>query len=236
MESDCTFCALVAGRQVVPGGILYQDESWYVCHCPPTRGGTFPLPGMLVMATTSHVEDLGGLSTQAARRKGMVEKFAVQVIQGSLAVDTVYLFPTDENSVHVHAYLIPKYEVLRGGQLLIQYQVFQDRTWHVNHQLASSHAQALAVGWRMMTEEQPGALLDHVPVTTQVSHAPTILVPTLSAAVMGGRKRHTMSMVKSTCCNAPLIRPEKIGPLLCNACKNLAFDPGTPPTTGHPTQ
>lgn len=87
MERDgCPGCDLLAGRRVLPGGIVYQTASWVVNHAiGPLNLGT------LIVAPREHIISVADLEVPAAAELGPVLRLTAAVIELLCRPEQVYV-------------------------------------------------------------------------------------------------------------------------------------------------
>ncbi len=82
----CLGCDLLAGRTVLPGGIVHETRQWVVNHCVgPLNVGT------LVVAPRRHVVAVASLSDEESAEMGPLLRRSAQVIERLCSPEQVYV-------------------------------------------------------------------------------------------------------------------------------------------------
>jgi diadenosine tetraphosphate (Ap4A) HIT family hydrolase len=103
---DCLLCRKHRGQAPPPGGYIYEDEYWMVCHAPADRG---PL-GTLFIESRRHLLDFGELTDEEAAAFGSVANKTYRALHALVHPDRIYEVAMMEGVPHFHAWLVP-----RGG-------------------------------------------------------------------------------------------------------------------------
>lgn len=116
---SCLICRKHAGAAIAPpGGYLYQDENWMVCHFFADRS----IPGQLVIESKRHVLDFGEMTDQEVQGYGLLLKRLYSAVKQVTGAERVYSVVMLEGIPHFHAHLIPRLpdSPLKGMKLLSQ--------------------------------------------------------------------------------------------------------------------
>lgn len=113
MTETCPLCAIVAGRNLPPGGIVHAGDGWLVVHHP---GGQSD-PGELLVILRRHVESIAELTPAEAAALGPVLHAGVTGIERVVAPERVYVASFNERNRHVHFYLLPRTRALPAGHV-----------------------------------------------------------------------------------------------------------------------
>jgi diadenosine tetraphosphate (Ap4A) HIT family hydrolase len=104
-EPTCTACELVAGRRVVPGGLLWRGGG-LVLHA---LDGPCPIPGWLVLTAERHCRAIYDLDADAAAQLGPLARRVAAAQRSVLGAEHVYAFAIGDLLHHFHLHLVPRY-------------------------------------------------------------------------------------------------------------------------------
>ena len=101
----CFICRKHNGQEVAPpGGYIYSDEHWMVCHAPAKLG---PL-GTLIIEAKRHYLDYADMTTEEAESYGMILKKVYQAVHAHVDAERIYHVVTLEGEPHLHAWFLPR--------------------------------------------------------------------------------------------------------------------------------
>jgi diadenosine tetraphosphate (Ap4A) HIT family hydrolase len=106
---DCGLCEKHLGRGELahpPGGYIYEDEHWMVCHAPGKIG---PL-GTLFIESRRHFLDFAEFNLQEQRTYGVVAQRISAALKQRTGAARIYYLSTVEGIPHFHIWLVPKPE------------------------------------------------------------------------------------------------------------------------------
>ena len=108
----CVSCEIVAGKQVEPGGVIYQNEHWHVGTI-----GSQPVvwPGFLIVKLKRHCEPLAELTPQEAASLGPVIQSTCAALTEVLQPAKVYVCSFGDGVKHVHFWVLPRPSTMRPG-------------------------------------------------------------------------------------------------------------------------
>ena len=92
------------GEAAPPGGYIYEDEHWLVCHAPAKIG---PL-GTLFIESKRHFLDYSEMTDQEAASLGNVLKKAYYALRINMEVERIYQLSTMEGQPHYHCWVVPR--------------------------------------------------------------------------------------------------------------------------------
>jgi diadenosine tetraphosphate (Ap4A) HIT family hydrolase len=101
---DCLLCRKHRGQAPPPGGYIYEDEHWMVCHAPADRG---PL-GTLFIESRRHLLDFGELTDEEAAAFGDVARRTYRALHALVQAERIYQVSMMEGVAHFHAWLVPR--------------------------------------------------------------------------------------------------------------------------------
>lgn len=87
-----------------PGGYIYEDEYWMVCHFPAEQS----VLGQLVMESKRHFLDFSDMSDEEARSYGYIVKKLYTILKQVTGAERVYSLVTIEGTPHFHVHFIPR--------------------------------------------------------------------------------------------------------------------------------
>lgn len=113
----CFICRKHNGQEAAPpGGYIYEDECWMVCHAPAKLG---PL-GTLFIESRRHFLDYSEMTAEESASLGDVLKRVYSVLRRHTAAERIYQVTLIEGVPHFHSWLVPrrKQDVERGMKFL----------------------------------------------------------------------------------------------------------------------
>jgi diadenosine tetraphosphate (Ap4A) HIT family hydrolase len=105
MEDDCLACALTAGREPLPGGLIHRTQAWLVEHCVGPLG-----LGTLIVKPERHVTAVADLSPAETAELGPLLQQASWVASQLVDSDQVYNCLWSHRGgvpVHIHYVIQP---------------------------------------------------------------------------------------------------------------------------------
>ncbi len=114
---DCFLCRKHAGETAQPpGGYIYEDEYWLVCHAPAEKS----LLGTLIIESRRHFLDFADAEEDELVRYGPLLKNVYRALKSLIGAARVYQVVFVEGAPHFHAWLVPRAseETARGVSLL----------------------------------------------------------------------------------------------------------------------
>jgi len=103
--SDCFICRKHRGLEPAPpGGYIFEDENWKVCHAPANLG---PL-GTLFIESTRHFLDYSEMTPQESASLGHVLKNTYTALREHAQAERIYQLSTMEGQPHFHSWLVPR--------------------------------------------------------------------------------------------------------------------------------
>lgn len=87
-----------------PGGYIYEDEHWMVCHFPAEQS----VLGQLVMESKRHFLDFSDMTDEEARTYGYLVKKIYSTLKQITDAERVYSLVTIDGVPHFHAHFIPR--------------------------------------------------------------------------------------------------------------------------------
>ncbi len=101
----CFICRKHNGQEVAPpGGYIYEDEHWMVCHAPAKIG---PL-GTLFIESKRHFLDYSEMTDGESASLGDVLKKAYYALRINMEVERIYQLCTMEGQPHYHCWIVPR--------------------------------------------------------------------------------------------------------------------------------
>ena len=102
---DCFICRKHNGQEAVPpGGYIYEDEHWRVCHAPAKLG---PL-GTLFIESKRHFLDYSEMTAEESTSLGDVIKKIYGALRSHTDAERIYQLTTMEGQPHFHSWLVPR--------------------------------------------------------------------------------------------------------------------------------
>jgi diadenosine tetraphosphate (Ap4A) HIT family hydrolase len=102
----CFVCRKHNGQEAAPpGGYIYEDEHWMVCHAPGKLG---PL-GTLFVESKRHFLDYAEMTAEESASLGSVLKKAYHALRTNMDdVERIYQLSTMEGQPHYHCWVVPR--------------------------------------------------------------------------------------------------------------------------------
>jgi diadenosine tetraphosphate (Ap4A) HIT family hydrolase len=102
---NCFICRKHAGQEAAsPGGYIYEDEYWMVCHAPGKLG---PL-GTLFIESRRHFLDYSETTPEESASLGDVLKKIYTALKLHTDAERVYQVTLIEGVPHFHSWLVPR--------------------------------------------------------------------------------------------------------------------------------
>jgi diadenosine tetraphosphate (Ap4A) HIT family hydrolase len=101
----CFICRKHNGQEAAPpGGYIYEDEHWMVCHAPAKLG---PL-GTLFIESKRHFLDYSEMTPEESATLGNVLKKIYGALKKHTGAERIYQLSTMEGQPHLHMWLVPR--------------------------------------------------------------------------------------------------------------------------------
>jgi len=101
----CFICRKHNGQELAPpGGYIYEDEHWMVCHAPGKLG---PL-GTLFIEAKRHFLDYSEMTEDEAATFGDVLKKTYHALRTYTNAERIYQLSTMEGQPHYHCWIVPR--------------------------------------------------------------------------------------------------------------------------------
>ena len=102
---DCFICRKHNGQEPAPpGGYIYEDEHWKVCHAPAKLG---PL-GTLFIESRRHFLDYSDMTSEESATLGKVLKKVYGALKVQTDAERIYQLSTMEGQPHLHMWLVAR--------------------------------------------------------------------------------------------------------------------------------
>ena len=99
----CFICRKHDGQEAAPpGGYIYEDEYWMVCHAPGKLG---PL-GTLFIESGRHFLDYSEMTPEESETLGVVLKKVYAAIKAHTDAERIYQLTTMEGQPHFHCWIV----------------------------------------------------------------------------------------------------------------------------------
>jgi len=101
----CFICRKHNGQEPTPpGGYIYEDEHWMVCHAPGKLG---PL-GTLFIESKRHFLDYTEMTDEESASLGKIMKKIYHVLRTHTDAERIYQLSTMEGQPHYHCWIVPR--------------------------------------------------------------------------------------------------------------------------------
>ena len=106
METEtCFICRKHNGEEAAPpGGYIYEDEHWMVCHAPGKLG---PL-GTLFIESKRHFLDYAEMTDEESFSLGMVMRKIYQALRTHTNAERIYQVTLIDGVPHFHSWLVAR--------------------------------------------------------------------------------------------------------------------------------
>jgi diadenosine tetraphosphate (Ap4A) HIT family hydrolase len=105
MDNNCFICRKHNGQEPAPpGGYIYEDEHWMVCHAPGKLG---PL-GTVFIESRRHFLDYAEMTNEEAASLGDVLKKVYRALKVHTGAERIYQLSTMEGQPHFHCWSVPR--------------------------------------------------------------------------------------------------------------------------------
>lgn len=101
----CFICHKHKGQEPVPpGGYIYEDEHWMVCHAPGKLGRL----GTLFIESKRHFLDYSEMTEAESASFGDVLKKTYHALRTHTDAERIYQLSTMEGQPHFHSWIVPR--------------------------------------------------------------------------------------------------------------------------------
>jgi diadenosine tetraphosphate (Ap4A) HIT family hydrolase len=102
---NCFICRKHQGQEAAPpGGYIYEDAHWMVCHAPGKLG---PL-GTLFIESKRHFLDYAEMNGEESISLGNVMNKVYSALRLHTEVERIYQYTSIEGVPHFHSWLVPR--------------------------------------------------------------------------------------------------------------------------------
>ena len=102
---DCLICRKHQGLEATPpGGYIYENEHWMVCHAPGKLG---PL-GTLFIESKRHFLDYAEMNAEESTSLGNVMIKIYSSLKTHTDAERIYQYTSIEGVPHFHSWLVPR--------------------------------------------------------------------------------------------------------------------------------
>ena len=102
---NCFICRKHKGGEAAPpGGYIYEDVHWMVCHAPAKLG---PL-GTLFIESRRHFLDYSDMTSEESATLGEVLRKVYGALKEQTDAERIYQLSTMEGQPHFHSWLVPR--------------------------------------------------------------------------------------------------------------------------------
>ena len=102
---NCFICRKHQGKEAAPpGGYIYEDEHWMVCHAPGKLG---PL-GTIFIESKRHFLDYAEMNNEESQSLGHVIRRIYRALRLHTDAERIYQYTSIEGVPHFHSWLVPR--------------------------------------------------------------------------------------------------------------------------------
>jgi len=103
----CFLCQKHNGQEIAPpGGYIYEDEHWMICHAPAKLGPLGPL-GTLFVESKRHFLDYAEMTDDESASLGDVIRKVYHALKVHTGAERVYQVTLMDGVPHFHSWLVP---------------------------------------------------------------------------------------------------------------------------------
>ena len=100
----CFLCRKHKGQEATPpGGYIYEDEHWMICHAPANLG---PL-GTLFIESRRHFLDYAEMTDEESASLGHVMRKIFEALKFHTEAERIYQVTLIDGVPHFHSWLVP---------------------------------------------------------------------------------------------------------------------------------
>jgi diadenosine tetraphosphate (Ap4A) HIT family hydrolase len=113
----CLLCRKHNGQEAAsPGGYIYEDEHWMICHAQPHMGSL----GTLFIESKRHFLDYAEMTDEEAASLGNIMRKIYAALRTHTQAERIYQVTLLEGIPHFHSWLVPrrKTDTERGMKFL----------------------------------------------------------------------------------------------------------------------
>ena len=100
----CFLCRKHEGQETAPpGGYIYEDEHWMICHAPGNLG---PL-GTLFIESKRHFLDYAEMTNEESASLGHVMRKIYAALKRHTGAERIYQVTLMDGVPHFHSWLVP---------------------------------------------------------------------------------------------------------------------------------
>ena len=101
----CFICRKHVGQETAPpGGYIYEDEHWMICHAQPHMG---PL-GTLFLESKRHFLDYAEMTDEESASLGHVLRKIYTALRSHTEAERIYRISLMDGVPHFHSWLVPR--------------------------------------------------------------------------------------------------------------------------------
>jgi diadenosine tetraphosphate (Ap4A) HIT family hydrolase len=100
----CLSCDILAGKRAVPGGMIYENDHWFVSSVVEP----VVWPGFLVIVLRRHCEQLAELIAEEASTLGPTMHATCQALSEVLHPAKIYVCSFGDGVKHIHFWALPR--------------------------------------------------------------------------------------------------------------------------------
>ena len=105
MTENCLICLKHKGLEAIPpGGYIYEDDHWMVCHAPINIG---PL-GTLFIESKRHILDFAELNEEEQASYGVLASKIYKSLKQLINAERIYQLSMVEGIPHLHVWFVPR--------------------------------------------------------------------------------------------------------------------------------
>jgi diadenosine tetraphosphate (Ap4A) HIT family hydrolase len=119
VDTSCFICRKHAGLEAAPpGGYIYSDEHWRVCHAPAEMA----VPGQMFIESRRHVLDFADMTAAEVESFGRLLARLYAAGKAVTGAERIYALAMIDGVPHFHFWLVPRRRAVteRGLAFLVE--------------------------------------------------------------------------------------------------------------------
>jgi diadenosine tetraphosphate (Ap4A) HIT family hydrolase len=104
-DASCFICRKHAGlEEAPPGGYIYGDEHWQICHGPAEMS----VPGQILVESRRHFLDFAEMTAEESASFGLLLARLYAALKATTGAERVFALAMMDGAAHFHLWLVPR--------------------------------------------------------------------------------------------------------------------------------